>query len=147
MTRNLLAAGLLLLGLSAVRSQTDEARLARARATWESLSPQRRELILANYRRFQAMPEAQRSLLRRRYEAFAKLSRKEREELLGKWRRFSALPEGRREELRRAASEKARRAHEGPRERSGGRERGERSFHEHHEHHERHEPHGSGHHR
>lgn len=46
---------------------------AATRAAWDGFSPERREAVLAGWRRFRAMPPVTQALLRQRYAAFRRL--------------------------------------------------------------------------
>lgn len=77
-----------------------ESRTQGAPQAWQTLSPERRERILENYRRYQGMDPARRRRLQERFKLFLRLPKEKRDGLIRRWQGFRSLSPDQRQSLR-----------------------------------------------
>ncbi|MBI5622162.1 MAG: DUF3106 domain-containing protein [Elusimicrobia bacterium] len=100
MNKALLALGLGLLCLAPSFGRSLPGPRSGSRALWDSYDAARKERILADFRRYKAMPEERQKELRERFEGFRKLPDSRKSELRQRWEALRSLSPEKRQALR-----------------------------------------------
>jgi len=70
------------------------------REKWEKMSPAQKQELREQYKRWQAMPEDQKEVLKKRFKKFQELSPEERQRARDNYNRFKKLPPDKKEKVK-----------------------------------------------